>query len=308
LHDNQIITPLKHTKYTLAAISAFIVWGFIVFPLKELSNYASTQILFYRILLALLCLPILMLLFRRKSIIETLLQLKQDSAKDRRIFVLCTLLGTLFLTLNWLSFIYVVNQINIQTASFAYLLCPIITALLGFILLREKLQSQQWLAIGISLGSCCLLGVASLHNLFFSLFVASSYASYLISQRMLKKYDKMVLLTIQVMLSFAVILSLGKDFRGTVPADTHFYVLIFVLSTVFTILPLFLNLFALKELKSATVGVLMYINPLVSFAIAFLYFGEKASITQLMAYGLILLSIIVYNLNFKRMPAALVTR
>ncbi|QHT67730.1 EamA family transporter [Rhodocytophaga rosea] len=298
---------MKPTKYTLAAISAFIVWGFIVFPLKELSQYASTQILFYRILLALLCLPVLMLLFRRKSILETFGQLKQDSSKERRLFMVCTLLGTTFLTLNWLSFIYVVNQINIQTASFAYLLCPIITALLGYILLREKLQSQQWMAIVISLGSCCLLGVASLYNLLFSLFIAFTYALYLISQRILKKYDKMVLLTIQVILSFAIILSLGKEFRGTAPVDMHFYIVIFILSTVFTILPLFLNLFALKELKSATVGVLMYINPLVSFGIAFLYFGEKASLTQLTAYGLILISIIIYNARIKRVPAPLVT-
>lgn len=289
---------MKPNRYSVAAVSSFVIWGFIAFPLKQLSGFASTQILYYRILLALLCLPVVLLLFKRNSLKETYRLYRQSSQKERLVFICCTILGSFLLTANWLIFIYVVNQINIQTASFSYLLCPILTALLGFVLLKERLKAQQWLAVAISLSSCFLLGVVSIQNLIFSLLIALSYALYLITQSVLRKYDKIVLLTFQILLSFLVIASIGSSSRGEVPVAISFYMIIFVLSTVFTILPLFLNLYALKELKSATVGILMYINPLINFFVAFAFFGESASITQVTAYLLILLSILVYNVNF----------
>jgi chloramphenicol-sensitive protein RarD len=73
-----------------------------------------------------------------------------------------------------------------------------------------------------------------------------------------------------------------------------------VLSVVFTIVPLFLNLYALKELNSGTVGILLYINPIINFGMAFWYFGEQTTPHKALAYGLILLSIVVYNLKFKK--------
>jgi chloramphenicol-sensitive protein RarD len=286
---------LKPNSYSLAAVSAFVVWGFISIPLKQLSVFTSPQILFYRILLALFCMPVILLVFKRQAIADTYRLYKNSGKYERRKNLIAIVASSLLLTANWLLFIYVVNHVSLQTASFSYLLCPILTAFLGYIILRERLRSQQWLAIGISLLSCCLIGVDSLLNLTYSLLVAFSYALYLISQRYLKNYDKMVVLTVQICLSFVIIFSLGENFRGTAPDSVFFYTTIFVLSTVFTILPLFLNLYALKELKSATIGILMYINPLVSFLVAFVYFNEKASTIQLLAYLLIFLSILLYN-------------
>ena len=43
----------------------------------------------------------------------------------------------------------------------------------------------------------------------------------------------------------------------------------------------------------------MYLNPILNFMLAFLYFDEEASNQQVLAYVLIFLSIILYNLNFK---------
>lgn len=204
-------------------------------------------------------------------------------------------LGGLLLTSNWLIFIYVVNHINIQAGSFAYLLCPILTAVLGFMILKEPLNQRQWLAILISLASCCLIGVDSLRNLMFSLLTAATYAFYLITQRRNKQFDNLSVLALQLLIAFALISGLGSSFYGSYPAEPKFYMTVFVLSSLFTVLPLFLNLFALQELKSGTIGIIMYINPMLNFAVAFIYYGEKASLTQAVAYALILLSIVLYN-------------
>jgi len=241
------------------------------------------------------------LLFRRKQLQQTFKQLKAAAVREKRLFALYTFLGGALLTTNWLTFIYVVNHIDIQTGSFSYLLCPILTAVLGFLLLKEELRANQWLAIGLSALSCVLIGTGELTSLLFSLLIALSYAFYLITQRILKAYDKIVLLKLQLLLAFVFIGPFYAYFAGLAGAslDAHFFLQVSLLSAGFTVLPLFLNLFALKELTSGTIGILMYINPILNFVMAFLYFNEHTTALKVAAYLLIFLSVIIYNLRLK---------
>lgn len=284
-----------------AAIAAFVIWGFIPFPLKALAAYPSGQILYFRVMLSVAMLLVISLAFRRRQLREAVAQVKNALPRDKRQFVLYTFLGGVLLTINWLAFIYVINHIDIQTGSFSYLLCPILTAVLGFLLLKEELRANQWLAIGLSALSCVLVGTGELSSLLFSLLIGLSYAFYLITQRILRAYDKIVLLTLQLLLSFALLVPFYSYFKGdsTAALDTHFFLNIALLSAGFTVLPLFLNLFALKELTSGTIGILMYINPIINFVMAFLYFNETTTPVKLLAYLLIFISVVIYNLNLK---------
>lgn len=293
---------MKLNKYYGAGIAAFVIWGFIPFPLKALTAYPSGQILYFRVLFSVVLLMSIMLIFRQKSIRQTLLVFKSAALPEKRKFLTLTALGGALLTVNWFIFIYVVNHIDIQTGSFSYLLCPILTALLGKLLLDEKLKKNQWTAIFISLLSCFMLGTGSIINLFYSLLIAASYAFYLITQRVLKNYDKMVLLTLQLLVSFTLMGPFYNYFNAgnALGADYYFFSVITVLSIGFTIIPLFLNLYALTELKSGTIGILMYINPIINFVMAFVYFQEQSSLHKGMAYALIFLSVVLYNLKFKK--------
>ncbi|WP_207433927.1 EamA family transporter [Sabulibacter ruber] len=289
---------MKFNKYHGAAISAFVIWGFIPFPLKALTAFPSSQILYFRILVSVVTLLLISGTTRREKWRQTIQLFKEHGPIEKRRFILYTLLGGALLTINWLAFIYVVNHVDIQTGSFSYLLCPILTAALGFLILHEHLRLNQWLSVGLSLMSCLLVGTDSIYNLLFSLLIAASYAFYLITQRLLKEYDKIVLLTLQLLLAFTFIGPSYPWFVGEAaqPITGHFIGQIVLLSWLFTVIPLFLNLFALKELKSATVGVLMYLNPIINFTMAFLYFGEVASEQKILAYFVIFASVVLYNL------------
>jgi chloramphenicol-sensitive protein RarD len=293
---------LKNKQHFSAALSAFVIWGFIAWPLKALHAFESNQILYYRIAFAVTILLLLVVLFRRKALIENIKSFRENTAKVKRKELLLIAAGGLLLTTNWLSFIYTVNHISIQAGSFAYLVCPILTAGLAYVALQENLRPLQWLSVALSLAACCLIGIDSFYNLMFSMLIATSYSLYLITQRLLKNYDRIILLTIQLVLSFVVINLFGSSFRGIAPTENYFYLHIFSLSSLFTVLPLFLNLFALKELKSATLGILMYINPMINFALACIYYGETISTTQALAYTIILSSVVLYNLRFQPKP------
>ena len=83
-----------------------------------------------------------------------------------------------------------------------------------------------------------------------------------------------------------------------VPVDLHFWSQILVISLVFTIIPLFLSLYGLIGLPSATMGILIYLNPIVAFIVAFLYFDESINLQKALAYGILLVSVVLFNWKF----------
>src|SRR5690606_9812249 len=86
-----------------------------------------------------------------------------------------------------------------------------------------------------------------------------------------------------------------------VPSEPGFYVVIFVIALVFTVIPLFLNLFALNTINAATIGILMYINPLLNFLLAVTLYHESVTTLQLWGYGIILVAVVLFNYtNFQK--------
>jgi chloramphenicol-sensitive protein RarD len=147
------------------------------------------------------------------------------------------LFGVFLLTGNWFFYIYVLNTVSIKAASMAYLVCPILTTVLSFFLLRERLNLRQWGAVGLS----------------------------------------------------------AVGYRGPVPSAPMFYILIAVIAVCLTIIPLLLSLYGLERLSSSTVAIILYINPLMGFVVAVTCFGERIDWQQGLAYGIIVVSIILFN-------------
>lgn len=285
------------SKYYAAAITAFIIWGMFSFVLRPLHDYPSQDILFYRIFTCVAIMAPLNLIFRRKPLLEALHYFKSLEKKERTSIASLTVVSALMLVANWFIFIYVMNHISVKAAAFAYMLCPILTTVLAFIILREKLTATQWFAVLISVAGCVLLSLGNYADVFYSLLVAGSYAIYLVLQKKFAGFDRFVLLSVQLTLTGIMLLPFFFMYSETVPQEPSFYIYIGLIAVGFTIFPMFLNLFALKGIKSSTLGILMYINPLIGFGLSAFYYNEPITFIQLMAYLLIVVSIVVFNIG-----------
>lgn len=208
--------------------------------------------------------------------------------------------SALMLALNWFLFIYVMNAISINATSLAYLLCPIITTVLAALFLRDRLSSGQWLAVCLSAFSCILLSLGHFMDMFYSLLIAFSYAVYLILQKINTKTDKLFALTVHITLSTLFLLPLFFITGAGVPKSSLFYENVLIIAIVFTIIPLFLNAYALKGLRSSLVGILLYINPIISFFLAIFYFKEPITLLQIFAYSLIMVAVALFNVIYLR--------
>lgn len=286
---------MKLTKYYLAAFFAFFIWGFFSLALKPLHNYPSLDIMFYRVFFSVVAMVLINLVFRRNVIRKNWSHFSQMTSKQKQSTVGLTLGGALFLASNWFVFIFVMNHISVKAASLAYLICPILTTIIAFFILKERLSKGQWVAVMISILGCVLLSFNHFQDIFFSLVVAATYAFYLVSQRKNSELDKFLILTIQLLFTALILLPFYPKYSGTIPTEPLFYGCLLIIVVFFTIIPLFLNLYALKGINSSTVGIMIYINPIINFLLAIFYYNEQVSLIQLCSYFLILVSIVVFN-------------
>lgn len=283
------------SKYFLAAISAFTIWGFFSLVLKPMHVYKSVDILFYRLFMCGFLMLLFNILFRKKILLENLTTFREIPRRRKFIILGLTLGGGLLLVANWFFFIYVMNHISIKAASFAYLVCPILTTLMAWFILKEKLSNWQWTAVALSLISCVLLSFNNIADILYSLIVAVTYAFYLISQRKNTGFDKFLVLSIQLIFGALFLLPFFPHYGTNMGSDISFYIQILVVAVVFTIIPLYLNLYSLQGLKSSTMGILLYLNPLINFGIAIFYYNEPMNSLQVFSYLLIGASIIIFN-------------
>jgi chloramphenicol-sensitive protein RarD len=286
---------MNNQKHYTAAIAAFVIWGFFSIPLRALREFTAGEILYFRILLSAVVLVGIVAIFKRQDLRSDWDKLRSSAPKEMRTSILLTLAGGALLCVNWLTFIYIVNEINIKTASFSYLICPVITAVLGYFLIHEKLSILQWISVALCGISCILIGLNSALELGYSFLTAFTYAIYLVSQRKNQGFDRIVVLGVQVIFSLILLTCIHSYLITEIPQTGRFYVIVGVIAVVFTVLPLFLNLFALNKINSATIGILMYINPLINFTIAFLVFKERITMLQALGYAIIMLALILFN-------------
>jgi chloramphenicol-sensitive protein RarD len=282
-------------RYYIAAVSSTIIWGFFSIPLRSLRAYPSEQILYYRIFASLIITWLLIAIFKKQELRTDLRRFRElDNQSKTKLRVLILVAGIL-ITGNWFTFIYAVNNVSLKSAAFAYMVCPLITAVGGFLILKEDLSRLKWVGIGIAFCSIIILANGSLHEVLWSVFIASLYAFYLIIQRAVQSIDKLVMLGIQLLISSLLMLPLFLYHFQSIPVGYHFWFTILLISLVFTIIPLFLSLYALIAIPSSTLGIIIYINPIVAFTVAFIYFQEGVTELQAVAYGMLLAAVVVFN-------------
>ena len=286
---------MGRVKYFLAALSSVIIWGFFSIPLRVIKRYSPDDILHYRIFTSLIITWLVIILFRKKYLREDLAYFKAQPRSERRRLLWLTLLAGVLITGNWFTYIYAVNEVSLKSAAFAYMVCPLITAMGGFLILKESLSRLKLIAIVIALTSIIILAQGSFRDVLWSIVVAALYAFYLIIQRVMGKTDKFIMLGIHLLIATGITLPLFVSNFESVPLDLVFWAVILVISVVFTIIPLFLSLYALIGMPSSTLGIIIYLNPIIAFAVAFFYFHEGINPHQLYAYSMLLAAVIVFN-------------
>lgn len=279
----------------MAVVVAFTIYGMFSLPLRAIDAYDSLDILLTRVSLSGVLLLGFSFTFRRKITLDNMNLFRNFKPDIRRKVLLVNLVSSLMLAVNWYLFIYVMNRISVNATSLAYMICPLITTVLAYIFLRDRLTAIQWIAVFLSLISCFILAFGNLKDVFYSFIVGLSYAIYLVLQKNNNQLDRFFTLAFQICFAAVLLLPLFS-FQHELPLKgSFFYGIIFLIAVVFTIIPMYLNVYALDGLSSSTAGIFIYLNPILSFVLAVFYFHEEMDVFKLISYSIVVFSVILFN-------------
>ncbi|MCB1957164.1 MAG: EamA family transporter RarD [Rhodocyclaceae bacterium] len=295
---------LAETRRAAAAmIAAFAIWGLSPLYFKAVGALPALDIVAHRVLWSVLLLAAgLMAAGRVGSLARSL---RAHPALGR------TLVFTgLLNTANWLVFVWAINAGRVLEASLGYFINPLVSVLLGALVLDEQLRPGQRLAVAVAACGVCLriwqLGALP----WVALFLASSFACYgLLRKR--APVDPVGGLLVETVIT----LPLALAWFGWQAAHQRLdWALLGELGPLLpaaglvTAVPLMLFAYGARRLTLSTVGFTQYLAPSLSFALAVWVFGEPIDATRLFAFVLIWCALAIYSADLwhasRRGPAA----
>src|SRR5690606_35262724 len=113
-------------KYFSAAFFAAALWGFMSIPLREIKEWPAEDILYYRIFVSTILIWPFIFIFRKRQLTAANRYMQTGTPTIRKRLIGLTFVASLLIMANWFTFIYAVNHVSIQSAAFAYLVCPLI--------------------------------------------------------------------------------------------------------------------------------------------------------------------------------------
>ena len=279
-------------------VGAYGLWGILPIYFKAIADVGAIEIVAHRVLWSVPFLALLLLLLRGTG------EVRDAVRKPKLVGFLCV--TAVLIAINWLLYVYAVTSGHILAGSLGYYLNPLVNVLLGRLVLKERLSRLQWLAVAIAAAGICALAVQALGQLWISLALAVSFATYGLLRK-IAPVDAVAGLAIETTLLLpASLLWLGWGIArggpvfGPSPSDTPLLLLAGVATTV----PLILFTAAARRLRYSTLGMLQFIAPTLQFLCAVGLYGERFTPAHAIAFGSIWLALTLYVLAMLRAPKA----
>jgi chloramphenicol-sensitive protein RarD len=276
----------------ILGLTAYITWGLFPLYFKAIATVPSVEIIVHRVLWSALCGSLLLVLWKHPDWWREL----RDN--PRRLAVL-TLSGSL-IAVNWLTYVWAVNNGRMVEASLGYYINPLVNVLLGMLLLGERLRRLQWLAVGLAAVGVAqqVWHVGSLP--WVSLVLAVTFAFY----GLIRKQAPVAALPGLVVETWLLVpLAIGWMLLNpsAVSAQTSFWTTSeawwLAAAGPITVMPLICFNAAARHLPYTTLGFLQYVAPTLVLALAVLVFGEQLSSTTLLAFAFIWAGLAVYSVD-----------
>lgn len=273
--------------------SAFFLWGFLPAYYKLTASVPSDVVVAHRILWSVIGVGAFLGFRGRLGEVGAILRHPVTCAK--------LALSAAAISLNWLVFIYAVTTNQILAVSFGYFANPLVSVLIGLVVLKERLSRAQWVAIGIATVAVGLQGLALGEIPWISLVLAGSFATYGYLRKTVDVGASPGLLTETLLLSpFAA--GYLVWFSASTGADITYvgepWLLLALIGTgIVTAFPLALFAAGARRLPLTVIGLLQYIAPSLQLLLAVFAYGETVGEVRLATFAMIWVSLAIFTVD-----------
>jgi len=271
----------------LAATTAYFVWGLFPIYWKWLQEVPALQIMAHRVLWCALFVG---------AWLAATGGFRWLRALPRQVLLMlcgsCALIGV-----NWWLYIWAVNNGHIVETSLGYFINPLVSVLLGVLLLRERLNTAQWAAFALATAGVLWLTVHAGRLPWISLALAFSFGGYGLLRKLavvpavqgLMVESGLLLLPALAILGFAEAQGQGSFGHGGAQTDV-----LLMLAGVVTAVPLILFAYGARRIPLSLVGILQYIAPSLQLMCGVLIYQEPFTSIQLTGFACIWGALLIY--------------
>jgi chloramphenicol-sensitive protein RarD len=297
--DAQAVARSEHRAGLLAAVGAFLLWGLFPLYLRAMGNVPAPQVLGHRI--AWCCLFVLLWLALRRELPAVRTAFATPGVVPR------LALSALLISINWLVYVWAVGNGHVVDASLGYFINPLVSVLLGVVVLRERLNVAQKIAVGLAAAGVVYLTIVVGRLPLISLTLAFSFGLYGLIRKVVA-VDAVPGMAVETLLltPFAVAYLWWCETRGSgsFGHTTHTISTLLVLSGIATALPLGLFSFGARRIPLSTVGLIQYVGPTLQLLLGVAVFGEPFPVVRAVGFGFIWLALAVYAVDGLRRARA----
>lgn len=272
-----------------AAAAAFTIWGLFPVYLHALGGVSALQVIAHRIVWSCLFLVTWLLLRGQLGVLSVTLA---RPALLARLAVTATLISC-----NWLVYVWSVTHNHIVDTSLGYYINPLVNVLLGVVVLRERLNRAQWIAVGLAAVAVLYLALRAGRPPWIAGTLAVSFSLYGLLRKIIS-VDALPGLTTETLLlmplAVAYLAWCQWSGSGALTTQGPGIAALLVGSGLVTAIPLFLFAYGARALPYSTVGVLQYIAPTLQLMCGVVFFGEAFGPALAAGFVLIWLALLVY--------------
>ncbi len=289
----------ERRRGTVAGLAAYGLWGVfpLYFPLLEPAG--GMEIVAHRIVWSLLFIGLLLTVLRRWPLVRA-------AVADRR--TLLVLSGaSVLIGANWLVFVHGVNSGHVVETSLGYFINPLVSVLLGVVVLGERLRRLQWVAVGLAALAVVVLTVDHGRPPWIALGLAATFGSYGLLKKLVRVeaapglFVETVVLIVPATVFLGVLHATG---RGTAGSAGTGHLLLLVASGIATAVPLLLFAAAARRIPLSTIGLLQYLTPLMQLALGVFVFHEPMPPARLAGFAIVWAALLVFTVDGLRSARA----
>jgi chloramphenicol-sensitive protein RarD len=272
----------------LFGVGAYASWGLFpaFFPL--LKPAGAFEILAHRIVWCLVLMIVVVAAVRRLGDIR---------AMTGRTWLLLVFASAL-ISVNWVIYIYAVNNGHVVDAALGYFINPLVTVALGLLIFRERLNRAQLAALAIAIVAVVVLTVEVGSPPIIGLGLALSFGLYGAVKKVVP-VDPRVSVGIEAAIAAppAVVYLVVLQTAGHATFTGHGvgHVALLMLSGVLTALPLLMFAAAAQRLPLVTMGLLFYLTPAMQLSWGVLVGHEPMPAARWVGFALIWVALAVFS-------------
>lgn len=279
------------------ALLSYLLWGVLPVLFFSLRDSGAIEIVAWRIVLSLLFCAALITVTQGWSRLVAII-------RDRATLLTLAAAGML-IVVNWVVYVFASISGHVVEASLGYFTNPIVTVLLGVIVLRERLRPLQWVALGVSALAVAIIAVGYGSFPWIALTLALSFGAYgLVKKRVGPRADAISGLAIETgvlaPLALVALVVVGATTGVTLGTLGTANTLLMLSLGIATAVPLILFAAAARRLPLTYMGLVQYIAPILQLMVGVVILREDMPAERWIGFGVVWLALAILSVDLFR--------